>query len=48
MTDANLRSEEDFYPALSKGEVKEGQVIVIRYQGPKGGPGMPEMLRKLK
>ncbi len=30
---------------ISKGEVKEGDVIVIRYEGPKGGPGMPEMLK---
>ncbi|HPP34238.1 MAG TPA: dihydroxy-acid dehydratase, partial [Ignavibacteriales bacterium] len=26
------------------GEVKKGEVVVIRYEGPKGGPGMPEML----
>jgi dihydroxy-acid dehydratase len=31
--------------AFAKGEIKEGQVIVIRYEGPKGGPGMPEMLK---
>ena len=30
---------------ISKGEVKEGDVVVIRYEGPKGGPGMPEMLK---
>ncbi|ELR72132.1 Dihydroxy-acid dehydratase [Fulvivirga imtechensis AK7] len=30
---------------LSNGQVKEGEVIVIRYEGPKGGPGMPEMLK---
>ena len=28
-----------------KGEVQKGEVIVIRYEGPKGGPGMPEMLK---
>jgi dihydroxy-acid dehydratase len=30
--------------ALEKGEILKGQVVVIRYEGPKGGPGMPEML----
>ena len=29
---------------LEKGEIKKGDVIIIRYEGPKGGPGMPEML----
>ncbi|GAB4391384.1 MAG: dihydroxy-acid dehydratase [Gammaproteobacteria bacterium] len=31
--------------ALAKGDIHKGDVIVIRYQGPKGGPGMPEMLK---
>jgi len=31
--------------ALAAGKVKAGEVIVIRYEGPKGGPGMPEMLK---
>lgn len=35
---------DDFYPSLARGEVKAGQVLIFRYQGPKGGPGMPEML----
>lgn len=30
---------------IENGEVKEGHVVVIRYEGPKGGPGMPEMLK---
>ncbi len=30
---------------IGKGEVKKGDVVVIRYEGPKGGPGMPEMLK---
>ena len=30
--------------ALERGEINKGDVIVIRYEGPKGGPGMPEML----
>jgi dihydroxy-acid dehydratase len=29
---------------LERGEIAKGDVIVIRYEGPKGGPGMPEML----
>ncbi len=37
--------EEEMLEALAKGEIKAGQVIVIRYEGPKGGPGMPEMLK---
>ena len=31
--------------AIGKGEIKAGDVVVIRYEGPKGGPGMPEMLK---
>lgn len=31
--------------AVETGKVKKGDVIVIRYEGPKGGPGMPEMLK---
>jgi dihydroxy-acid dehydratase len=37
-------SEEAMLAGLEKGEITRGQVIVIRYEGPKGGPGMPEML----
>ena len=37
-------SEESAFDAVAKGEIKEGDVIVIRYEGPKGGPGMREML----
>ena len=37
-------AEEDMLAALERGEIEKGQVIVIRYEGPKGGPGMPEML----
>jgi dihydroxy-acid dehydratase len=36
--------EEDMLGALERGEIVKGSVIVIRYEGPKGGPGMPEML----
>src|SRR5579884_265239 len=37
-------SEEDMLHGLERGEITKGDVIVIRYEGPKGGPGMPEML----
>ena len=37
-------SEEEAYAAVEKRDYKEGDVIVIRYEGPKGGPGMREML----
>jgi len=37
-------SEEEATAAIMKGEFKSGEVIVIRYEGPKGGPGMREML----
>lgn len=36
--------EEDAFEAVSNGAYKEGEVLVIRYEGPKGGPGMREML----
>jgi dihydroxy-acid dehydratase len=36
--------EEDMLHALERKEIEKGDVIVIRYEGPKGGPGMPEML----
>ncbi|MEM7108331.1 MAG: dihydroxy-acid dehydratase [Bacteroidota bacterium] len=38
-------SEFEANDKLSAGEVKAGDVIVIRYEGPRGGPGMPEMLK---
>jgi dihydroxy-acid dehydratase len=37
-------SQDDVLKGLAEGKVKEGHVVVIRYEGPKGGPGMPEML----
>jgi len=36
--------EEDAFEAVSKRQYKEGEVLVIRYEGPRGGPGMREML----
>lgn len=38
-------SEYDANDGIRKGEVVKGDVVVIRYEGPKGGPGMPEMLK---
>ena len=37
-------SEHDAFEALTSGAIRPGDVIVIRYEGPKGSPGMPEML----
>jgi dihydroxy-acid dehydratase len=37
-------SEEDMLKALEDNKIEKGDVVVIRYEGPKGGPGMPEML----
>ncbi len=37
-------SEKEAYDAILAGKIEKGDVIVIRYEGPKGGPGMPEML----
>jgi dihydroxy-acid dehydratase len=39
-----FESEEDSMKAILDGNVKEGDIIVIRFEGPKGGPGMREML----
>jgi len=37
-------SEEETMAAILQGKVKPGHIVVVRYEGPKGGPGMPEML----
>ncbi|NOX27375.1 MAG: dihydroxy-acid dehydratase [Gammaproteobacteria bacterium] len=37
-------SEEDMLAALERNEIAKGDVVIIRYEGPTGGPGMPEML----
>ncbi|MFT9848120.1 dihydroxy-acid dehydratase [Aneurinibacillus sp. REN35] len=37
-------SQEEALEGIAGGQVKEGHVVIIRYEGPKGGPGMPEML----
>lgn len=39
-----FESEEDVSLAIYRGQIKKGDVVVIRYEGPKGGPGMREML----
>jgi dihydroxy-acid dehydratase len=39
-----MDSEADALKALREGDIKEEQVVVIRYEGPRGGPGMPETL----
>ena len=40
-----FNSEYDANDGIREGKVKKGDVVVIRYEGPKGGPGMPEMLK---
>lgn len=42
-----FEEEEAFIHALERGEIRKGEktVVVIRYEGPRGGPGMPEMLK---
>jgi dihydroxy-acid dehydratase len=39
-----FNSEDEATGEIMKGSIKPGDVVVIRYEGPKGGPGMPEML----
>ena len=39
-----FNSEEEAFEAITGGRIKRGDVVVIRYEGPKGGPGMREML----
>ena len=39
-----FESQEEAGEKISKNKVKSGEVVVIRYEGPRGGPGMPEML----
>jgi len=39
-----FNSEDDAIKAIYDGDIKAGDCVVIRYEGPKGGPGMPEML----
>jgi dihydroxy-acid dehydratase len=39
-----FNSEEDAFKAITTGRIRKGDVVVVRYEGPKGGPGMQEML----
>lgn len=39
-----FESEQEVYAYITDGQVEKGDVLVVRYEGPKGGPGMPEML----
>ena len=41
-------SEQEACTAILTGEIQPGTVVVLRYEGPKGGPGMPEMYRPMK
>ncbi len=41
-------SEDEAIEAITEGKIKAGDCVVIRYEGPKGGPGMPEMYKPLK
>lgn len=43
-----FHSEQEACEAILAGEVKAGSIVVLRYEGPKGGPGMPEMYRPMK
>ena len=43
-----FNSEEEAEEAILAGKVREGHVVVIRYEGPKGGPGMREMYKAMK
>ena len=39
-----FESQDEAFDGIMNGKVKKGDVVIIRYEGPKGGPGMPEML----
>ncbi|MBW7984821.1 dihydroxy-acid dehydratase [Enterobacillus tribolii] len=43
-----FNSEQESVEAILSGQIKPGSVLVLRYEGPKGGPGMPEMYRPMK
>lgn len=43
-----FNSEQESIDAIMNGEIKAGSVLVLRYEGPKGGPGMPEMYLPMK
>lgn len=43
-----FNSEQESVDAIMSGEIQPGSVLVLRYEGPKGGPGMPEMYKPMK
>lgn len=43
-----FNSEDEAITAILSGEIKPGSALVLRYEGPKGGPGMPEMYKPMK
>lgn len=43
-----FNSEQESVEAIMSGEIQPGSVLVLRYEGPKGGPGMPEMYKPMK
>ncbi|AWH88758.1 dihydroxy-acid dehydratase [Limnobaculum parvum] len=43
-----FNSEQESVDAIMSGEIKPGSVLILRYEGPKGGPGMPEMYKPMK
>jgi len=43
-----FNSEEEINTAIMNKKISPGEVLVVRYEGPKGGPGMPEMFRAMK
>lgn len=43
-----FNSEQESVDAILSGEIASGSVLVLRYEGPKGGPGMPEMYKPMK
>ena len=43
-----FQSEQEACEVILSGEVKENTILVLRFEGPKGGPGMPEMYRPMK
>lgn len=38
--------EDKIFEALEQGSIQKGDIVVVRYKGPKGGPGMPEMRKQ--
>ncbi|MFV0548417.1 MAG: dihydroxy-acid dehydratase [Limnobaculum xujianqingii] len=43
-----FNSEQESVDAIMSGDIKPGSVLILRYEGPKGGPGMPEMYKPMK